>query len=547
MFNKTLTSLLFLLFGFTIHAQDSLISKPDSLKVYYFLNNFETKGPDFLTQTDTVITGIQKYDPLAKPGNYYCSLGNSGLASVSMVFKPHYKSGFEYHSLPAFENYRFQNDSLQYYWVGKPFTHLSYVMGAKKEQNILIDHSQNAAPWFNFGLTFRYTNSPGYYSNEKSDDKNFVLKSRFQTRDYRYMVLANYIHNKIQPEENGGIKYDSAFEQNTEENRRNIEVNLNTAQNIFRENSYYVKQLFFIPAHNRFGIGERNDTVQAKKISAGNISLSTLYSRITHLYKQDVEDNHGFYRFTHDSVNPTYDSTFTGKIENQVSWTNSDNSKPQLLTFNFALKHLYAEVKEDSSRAIINQLIPSGEMNFSVSDILRLSFTADYVTGNVYTGDYHLSGSAAIHSKFGDLSYSLTNALQETDRFYLHYSSNHFRWDNPFRKTSYVLNSIACKFKTLFAGVNLYSIGSFVYLDTLAMPAQMGDNLNVMAIYLHKLTNIGNWSFDVRGVYQSASNSALRVPQLTGDVSIYYTNDLFKKATILQAGIDVFYNTAYFG
>ncbi len=545
---KAITILLFLLTcNLIVSAQDTIITIPDSSKVYYFLNNFENEVPEFLTEIDTVITGIQKYDPLLRPGNYYASLGNVGLANVSMVYKPEYKSGFDFGGTSSFDKYRLVNDSIKYYWVGKPFTHLYYIMGAKKEQNLLIDHSQNIASWFNLGVNFRYTSSPGYYTNQKSDDKNFVIKTRFQTKDYRYIVLANYLHNKIQAEENGGIKYDTAFEQNVEQSRRNIGVNLNSAKNTIKDNSYYIKQFLLLSNRHRFKLNDSTDSIPSGKIIAGNISLSTLYNRSILLYEQSINDTNGFYRFTFDSVNPTYDSTFINRIENQLSWTNADNAKSQLLTFNFSVKHLYTELIMDSVKSIFKQLIPAGEVRFAVSDILKLNFTADYVTGNAYAGDYHLSGMLSLHTKLGDLSYKITNALQEADRFYHHYSSNHFRWENNFRKQSFVLNHVEYKYKNLYAGVNLFNIGSFVYMDSLAMPAQLGDNLNVFSVYLRKLTNIGHWSFDVRGVYQKTSNSALRVPELAGDVSLYYTNYLFKKAAILQTGIDVFYNTSYFG
>jgi hypothetical protein len=515
--------------------------------VFYFLNNFEICGPDFLSQIDTSLTGIEKYDPLSKDGSYFSHLGNVGHAANSLVFIPQFKTGFEYCRTTVFENYLFRNDSIKYYWVGKPFTQLSYVMGAKKEQNILVDHSQNVARWLNFGLTFRYTNSPGYYTNEKADDKNFVVKSRFQTRNYRYMVLMHYLHNKIQPEENGGIKYDTVFEQNIEQNRRNIEVNLQTAGNIIRENNYYVKQFFFIPGYNRFEKEDSLSSANVKKLNAGNISLSTIYSRMTQLYKQELSDNKGFYQNTFDSVHPTYDSVFVGRFENELSWTNADNAKARIMTFQFSFRHLYSEVKEDSLKTIIRQMIPTGFIDFRISKLFRLNFIADYEFGNAYSGDYSLKGLIVLHWKFGDLSYSLSNAMQEADRLMIHYSSNHFRWDNTFRKTSYVLNNFSYQFRTLKAGFNLFNIGSFVYFDTLAMPEQLADNMNVVAVYLKKLTNLGNWSLNVSGVYQRVSNSALRVPELAAKASFYYTNDLFKKVTILQAGIDVFYNTSYFG
>ncbi len=526
-------------------AQDTTISTLDSSKVYFFHNDFEFGGPEFLKGIDTLITGIQKYDQITKPGNYYSSLGNNGHANISMVYKPTFKSGVDFGNTSALEKYMFNNDSLNYYWVGKPFTQLNYVMGSKKEQNLFVDHSQNVSSWFNVGLTLRYTNSPGYYPNQETDDKNFAFKTRFQTKNYRYVVLANYLHNKIRLEENGGIKYDSIFEQNIESNRQNFTVNLTTAKNTLKENTYYVKQFFFISKRHRFRLSTNDSLTPQRKIIPGNISLSTLYSRNIQVYQQDSSDN-SFYRNYYDSVNPTYDSTFVSKVENQLSWTNSDNAKRQLLTFNFALKHLYSELTVDTTKTFFNQLIPSAEVKFTVSDILKLYFSGDIVTGNAYAGDFHLKGALLLHTKFGDLSYSLTSALQEPDRFYGYYSSNHFRWSNNLNKQGFFLNTIEYKIKNLHAGVNFFNIGNFVYFDSLAMPAQLGSNLNVFSAFLRKLINVGNWSFDLRGVYQTTSDDALRVPELAADISIYFTKDLFKKATILQTGVDVFYNTSYF-
>ena len=224
-------------------SQDSLVVTLDSSRVYFFQNNFELRGTRFITQIDTLISNVEKYDPINKPGNYYASLGNIGLAHESMMLQTSIESGFDF-GFHSFDKYMFHNDSIRYYWVGRPYTHLQYIMGPEKEQNLHIDHSQNVASWFNLGLRFRYTNSPGYYINQKSDDKNFVFKTRFQTKNYRYIVLANYIHNKLKVEENGGIVYDTVFEENTKSSRNSINVNLSTANNEIIQNGFYVKQIF---------------------------------------------------------------------------------------------------------------------------------------------------------------------------------------------------------------------------------------------------------------------------------------------------------------
>ncbi len=176
---------------------------------------------------------------------------------------------------------------------------------------------------------------------------------------------------------------------------------------------------------------------------------------------------------TFDSVNPTYDSTMIDKFENIFSWTNSDNAKQQLLTFNFALKHMYTELSVDSAKKIYNQLIPSGEVTFSISDKLKLDFYGDMVFGNSYVGNYKLSGKLSFFSRFGDLDYTITSTLQDVDRIYQNYSSNHFFWSNSLKKESYFVNTINYRYKNLIAGFSFTNVGNFVYYDTLGIPAQL--------------------------------------------------------------------------
>lgn len=545
----------FLLFSLSLivyrpaFAQDSIVTVLDSSKVYFFFNHFDTRGPNFITTIDTLITSVEKYDPVTRPGNYYATLGNPGLANQSIVYKPFLKKGFDF-GIRSLDKYMFQNDSIKYYWVGRPYTKLFYIMGSKKEQNLHIDHSQNIASWFTFGIRFRYINSPGYYQNQESDDKNFVIKTRFQTKDYRYMVLGNYFHNKLTLQENGGIKYDSLFEENIIDSRQGMEVNLTTANNYIKENGFFVKQFFSIQKRNRFRRTIAKDStgnIIQKRINPGSISHSLLYSNSTQLYQHSLEDNNGFYRTTFDSTNQTYDSTHIIKLENQINWTNTDNARDQLLTFNFALKYNYIELSIDSNNRIFNELIPSGAVAFTISKKLKVDFFADYVSGNSNGGDYNLTGQLSFFSKFGNLNYKITSALQEPGKFYAYYSSNNFFWDKDLRKQSFFINTIEYRYQKLTASVNFINVGSLVYFDTLANSSQVNGGTSIFNASLRKLFNAGNWSFDLRAIYQNASSTeAVRIPEFIGDVSIYYTKDLFKQAAILQTGIDAWYNTSYY-
>jgi hypothetical protein len=520
----------------------------DSAKIYFFNNRFEFDGPDFIQEIDTLITNTENYDPPFEAGRFFAILGNQGLAHTNMIYTPRIHSGFNF-GIRSFDLYRFFNDSINHYWVGKPYTYLFFIQGAKKEQNLHIDHAQNIASWFHAGLRFRYVNSPGYYNNQEGDDKNFVFKTRFQTNNYRYMVLANYIHNKLKIEENGGIVYDSVFEDDVSPDRRGIAINLQNATNYFKENTYFIKQFFKISNRNRFLTEDTSKTKSSSfidRLNPGNLSLSFRLSQKTWLYQQPTSDNNGFYPFTYDSVNGTYDSVYTFSIENQLSWTNADNAKKQLLTFDLKLRHLYAEHSVDSTRFIFNQLIPTAQVRFRVSNILDLDFFGDFVTGNSNAGDFNLIGKLELSTKFGNLSYSLHNANQTPSHFFSYYRSNHFRWENTLKKQYFLINKAAIEYRDFKAGMRIYAIQNFIYLDTLGFPAQLNKNLQVLQLHARNIFHLGDFNIDLLVYYQAASeNDVLRLPEILGQASFYYTKDLFKQAAIIQPGIDVLYNTAY--
>jgi hypothetical protein len=524
-------------------SQDSLAITLDSSKVYFFQNDFELKGARFISQIDTLITNVEKYDPIYKPGNYYASLGNIGLAHQNQIMHSRINSGFNY-GIHSFDKYMFHNDSIYYYWVGKPYTHLKYIMGPKKEQNLYIDHSQNVASWFTLGLKFRYINSPGYYINQKSDDKNFVMKTRFQTRNYRYIVLASYMHNKLKVEDNGGIVYDSVFEGNTKSSRNSINVNLQTANNRIIQNGFYVKQIFNLSKNNRFQETDSSN-FKAGIFNPGTISLSSHLLQTSFNYKQELSDS-AFYVLLRDTL-PTNDSTHLFGIENQLAWTNADNIRRQKIVFFFALKHLYTEISGFESKRIFNQLIPKAGISFFPLQKLQFDFYADFVTGNSNVGDFNLFGKASWNTGFGALSFKSNFANKSIDWFYQNYTSNHFIWENNFDQQLYLINTAEYNYKRFTAGVEVTNISDFMYMDTLGIPAQIKDGQDVLRIYARKLFVVKNWRFDIQGIYQKVSRDGiLRLPDLIGDLSIYYTKDLFKQAAILQTGIDTRYNTSYY-
>ena len=534
----------FSILPFIAKSQDSLVVTLDSSKVYFFRNDFELKGSQFISLVDTLITSVQKYDPLSKPGKYYASLGNIGLAHSNMLYGNNIKSGFDF-GFHSFDKYMFHNDSINYYWVGRPYTNLQFIMGPNKEQDLHIDHSQNVASWFNLGLRFRYTNSPGSYNNQKSDDKNFVFKTRFQTRNYRYIVLANYLHNKLKVEENGGIVYDSVFEDNTKTARNSIDVNLSTAKNQIVQNGFYVKQIFKISKHNRFRETDSSN-FRVPIFNPGTVSFSSNLLHTSLNYYQDLSDS-AFYNVLIDTINPTNDSTHIFKIENELAWTNADNIRRQHITFYIGIRHLYTELSGFTDKRIYNQLIPKAGITFFPLQKIQFDFSGDFVTGNSNVGDFNLLGKISWNTGFGILSLKSNFAQRSIAWFYQNYTSNHFIWENNFKQQLYLINTAEYNFMKFTAGLETTNISNYMYMDTIGLPSQINEGQDVLRVYIRKLFAIKNWKFDIKGIYQKVSRDRLlRLPGFIGDLSVYYTKDLFKQAAILQTGFDMRYNTSYF-
>ena len=96
----------------------------------------------------------------------------------------------------------------------------------EKEQNFYLVFSRELFRGFSIGIDLGIVQSPGAYQNSKSDNNKVFFTAQYFTRNKRYGIIANYLRNKIEVEENGGITNDSTFEYNLESDRAIIPVNL---------------------------------------------------------------------------------------------------------------------------------------------------------------------------------------------------------------------------------------------------------------------------------------------------------------------------------
>jgi hypothetical protein len=136
-------------------------------------------------------------------------LGNTGNASRSILFSPVLQAGFD-PGFHAFDIYKWQLDRVRFFQTTRPYSEINYFLGTRVEQIIELLHTQNIKPNWNFGFQYRLVNSPGFFKSQKTNHNNYLLNSRYQSKNQRYTNYFVLLGNKLVSAENGGIVDTSA-------------------------------------------------------------------------------------------------------------------------------------------------------------------------------------------------------------------------------------------------------------------------------------------------------------------------------------------------
>jgi hypothetical protein len=536
-----------------LHTNDTAVQKKDSSYVTFFYNQIERFGTLPLHLQDTAITGVQVYDPLLKYNRLSASLGNIGQAYRFLVFNPNRtSSGFDY-GIHTFDRYLLQNDSIKYFKVLKTFTELQYTQGAKKEIFFKASFSRNVFRSLNIGFDLRVISSNGFYLQQKTNHVNFDLTAQYFSKTKRYGVLANMLLNRAKNLENGGITYDSVFEQNLEPNRQLIAVNLSSAYNRVRESGFFMKHYFNLSKHAKH---EKDTAYYSKKhVELGRLVYSFEYNRQTQTYYDDNPAS-GFYQNIYlDSVS-TMDSVCIKKIVNILEWTNPSFTKEKKLRvfqLEARIRQQYIEVALYGQKRYFLQWIPAGGFSFHPLPTMYLYVYGDYVFGAYNKDDFSLTANLSQtlgreKRNIGTITVKTYYGMGKPGWFYEHYYSNNFRWDTAWKKQSVIYGCFDYTFKEISSGVSFSRINHYVYLDQSGLPKQETSEFGYINAYLNGSVDIWRFKFQTQLAYQTVQGTTtLKLPAFAGNLSIYYTQVLFKGAATIQPGLNFFYNTYYYG
>ena len=216
-------------------------TRVDSTLVRYYVSSYDSLFLGNIHTIDTTTLFASYYDPLDEPYAVFQTLSSSGLAYKNLQFSYPSSLGFN-QDLSTFSIYLRTSKNIIYPILYQPFTEISYMMGGKKEQHLNVLFSREFLPRFFVTLQYNIDFAPAIYQRSKIHNTYFWGSIRYNTKNERYGVNGYYFHNKIDIQENGGIKYDSIFTEGVETDRSVTNINLSNASNLIKVSGFGINQ-----------------------------------------------------------------------------------------------------------------------------------------------------------------------------------------------------------------------------------------------------------------------------------------------------------------
>ena len=555
-----------------LNQNDSLLNvgNPKNVKTYSFYPKYI--GRQQLETIDTVLFDIEFYSPVKQAQTFSQDLGITGSASTPLILSFDPKMSFDI-GIHAYDLYIRDLSEAVLIETTTPFTQLSYTMGPEKENVFRIQHAQSFKDkQIKASIDFKLFNTIGFYTHQKTDVKNFNTNFSYQTKDKRYSIEGVYFYNKLILEENGGIIYDSLYEDNLESNRQIISVNLTTAENFIKYSGIGIRQDFYISkAEPDYSAIPDTNTLDLAGYSVqhyrkpyfdpitplGRLSHTFLYSKEIYQHT-DSDGAANFYSSVPnfpEEISDIFDSIGHSIIENTISYSNTaykDNLEdPKFLTYSFGLglnAHRYLQYsKTVSSNFTFSEINPQARLQLFFTKQIRILAFGLYSYRSDNTSAYKINGDLNLQVKKNTFNVAILSSSTQPKLMYEHFLSDYFQWDNNFKNEK--IQEIRFQFTRKGTEINAKTgvLHDYLYFDSAISPQQYSAALSYFNISVYQEVRLGNFGIDLNLIYQGVSDeSIMRLPKLFSNTKFFYTNSLFKGAMEMQLGINMRYFSSYY-
>ncbi|MGL5890109.1 MAG: putative porin, partial [Bacteroidia bacterium] len=304
------------------------------------------------------------------------------------------------------------------------------------------------------------------------------------------------------------------------------------------------------------------DTIKLKQVIRPRTAIThTLQFRDEAGWYYDQDPTSGFYQNVYRDTNETADSSSLWRLNNAVALELFPSWRETVypLSGSLGIRHEIGRLRNDTIRHDFQNIYAEGLVRLAKPNSMLLrSVEAEgwYVVSGENAGDFRFKANAADKTILvKSLVMQVSAEVSRIQPVYLarHFSGNHFRWINDFSQEGIVRvgGSVMAGSRKTFSWIQLaadvYNYSNPVYFDTTRLPAQLNGNVRAVRLELSHILNLK--TFHWRGSAQwnkLPENSVIRLPEFVLRQSFYFEFRLFKKALLMQAGVDAEWFSGYF-
>lgn len=457
-------------------------------------------------------------------------------------------------------NYIKQNQ-IKYYAVATPLTELYFKSTIKQGQSLDAFITLNTSERLNFSAAYKGLRSVGRYVNQLSSTGNFRFTLSYNTKNLKYFLKSHFTSQDILNGENGGIINTANFESGDIrfKDKARLQVYLTDANSLLKGNRYFLNHQYNF-AKNK----EENQYSIEHEFSFENKSFLYTQPTISTSLTNPNGTTTAFSRFGDSYVfGKVHDKTRNHQLYNKIAlnFENNKLGKFQVFVEDFNYNYFY-----NSVLVINNQEIPSN-LKDRINNIggqylyQKGKWNGNFKYINSISNQSLSNLDAKLDYNFDEenqLSFQFQKVNKLPNHIFNLYQSSfvNYNWSNDFNNEKISNLFVKATTKWLNAELQVSSLKDKLYFSEdnsglnqlLVTPKQYNKSIQYLSVKVEKEFTFRKFALDNTVLFQTTQQEdfILNVPKLVVRNTIYFSDDIFKKAMFIQTGLTLNYFSSYF-
>jgi len=534
-------------------------TKPKDLKASiekYLIINY--KNDTTYVDTTLAIQKEYKYNYLRKDNFNLMQFANTGqtyntlsLNASSNKIKPSFSAQARHYNYMEIED-------VNYYNVPTPLTDLYFKTVFSQGQNLDAFFTVNTSKEFNFSIAYKGMRSLGNYQNALTSSGNFRFTTNYQTKNSKYLMRAHITMQDLLNQENGGITDADVqrFISGAEEikDRSVFDPNFENAENTLEGKRFHLEQVYNLltkkDSVNTLGLSITNTIsfqdkfYEYNQTTAANDFFGTSFNNT-------IEDRVALEDFYTD-FGISLKSNKLGNLDFSLNYNNINYGYNSLVNLNG--QTISNRIKDDffgfngSYKNKIGKLSLAGSLGANLSDEIKGNFLSTDLDYPI-TKDINLEVGLNINSRLPNYNLLLNQSAY-----------TNYNWDNKDSFSTINSQQLSAALKSnkyLNLSLDITNIDNYTFFDLESIqngvkvikPRQYNQSIQYLRIKAQKEFRLGKFALDNTVMYQNVTSddNVLNVPNVITRNTLYYTDEVFKKALKFQTGITLNFFTEYNG